>query len=149
MQEQEGGMEAEGLSSAGAGGIAAIVMAALSGAALWWERRTRKPRTDAEQAADVAGLSSWREVIEMLRQELRTQQAEINDLRTRSDEQRQRTDKAELEVIRLRGELAQMQQQLQESEGKRATAEDTVQQLKERVAVLEAELRKRGIEVPR
>lgn len=154
--EQEGGLGNDVLSGSGVGGVAALVAGLLSGVALWWSRRQNKGRIDADHAADVArarfdeaSATTATAVLELLRQQLLTQQAEINDLKVRQEEQRERTAAAQSEVLGLRGELATMQQELRVSEHKRAEAEARVQELTARVGQLEEELRKNGIEVPR
>lgn len=154
--EMEGVLDQQAFTAPEAGGLGAIVITVLSAAAWWWSRRAQNPRADADHAADIARArfdeSSARTasaVLEMLRQQLSAQQAEILDLKNRQEEQRVQTDVAKAEVLQLRQQLAGMQEQLWASESKRVAAEQKVQALSGRVELLEGELRKHGIEVPR
>lgn len=147
--EQEGDMQLEGLSPWGAGGLASFVLAVLAGVGWLWRERQKRPLDDAEQGAgierarmDEAAAIGMRAVVELLRQEVNTHAASLQDLRMQNSELARKFDSAQGEVLTLRVELKRVQDELDQEK------RDNVL-LKNRIGTLEREMQQAGLELPR
>lgn len=154
--EQEGGMAAEGMTTGWAGGVAAAVLAVLSAIGWLWKQRQERPRNDAEQSAgiarsqmDEAAAQGMRAAMELVRQELQTHAAELNDLRQQHRSLREQSEASQAEVLRLRGELQRVQTELDSEKAARQSENRRATRLQLRVETLEREIRKHGLELPR
>lgn len=156
MLEQEGDMQAEGLSPMAAGGLGSFILALLAGIGWLWRERQKAPLDYAERGAgiaraqmDEAAANGMRSIAELLRQEINLHAAALADLREQNTRMGQQLSEAQATVLALRQELTSVQSQLKVAKVRAADAELRAANLQARIAVLEQHIRQSGLEIPK
>ncbi len=154
LRDPSSGVDAT-VSAAGATTVGGLVFAVLAGIAYFVKWRAERPRDDAARDADIAAsrfntesAATASQLLELLRQQVSTLNADLQDIKQRSEEQRMQTEAAQQEVLRLRGELSRLQSLLDSEQKLRLGYEAEVQTMRRRVGQLESELRRVGLEPP-
>lgn len=137
-----------------AGFVAAVmaIVASIAGGLHWWGKHRR---TSAGIEADIAlrdtdrhAALSTAQMIAMIQEQLRDCRAELVNLHERMDLERRGRWDAEEALKRLQIDLAALRRELDDERAQRVAAEMREEVLRARVETLEAEMRRRGIEVP-